>query len=71
MPAEVRTPTRIAEFWAMQMLQKTKSPDFLSAMASFVASGKKTSDPVPDNQLEARVSSLVALLSMTPDFQLK
>jgi uncharacterized protein (DUF1800 family) len=70
-PIEIKTPTQVAEYWTRRVLQKNKSTEFLSSMTTYVANGKKTDDPIPDNQFEARVSNLVALLSMTPDFQLK
>jgi hypothetical protein len=70
-PGDLKTPTQVSEFWTKRILQKNKSPEFLTSMATYVANGKKNDEPIPDNQFEGRVSSLVALLSMTPDFQLK
>ncbi len=70
-PGDLKTPTQVSEFWTKRILQKNKSPEFLASMATYVANGKKNDEPIPDNQFEGRVSNLIALLSMTPDFQLK
>lgn len=71
MPVELQSSTQVAEFWILRILQKNKSPEFISAMSDFLANGRPVSDPIPDRELDTRISNLIALLAMTPDFQLK
>jgi uncharacterized protein (DUF1800 family) len=71
MPPEIQSSSQIAAFWIDQLLQKTTSPEFLNLMTQYLANNKKANDALSPEEIDKRVPSLVALLTMTPSFQLK
>jgi len=71
MPPDIKTSKQVADFWVKRILLKNKSPEFLAVMADYIAGGKKSEDLIPESQFDNKIANLIALLTMTPDFQLK
>ena len=70
-PPEIKTFRDTSDYWVKRVLQTSKSPAFFDAMAEFLTNKNKPTDEVPERQFNERVGGLLALLAMTPDFQLK
>ncbi|HEY5748721.1 MAG TPA: DUF1800 domain-containing protein [Chryseolinea sp.] len=69
-PPGMDTPQDLSRFWIDRVLQKRKTPDFEQAMIDFLRGDGKADQPIPPDKLNNRLSGFIALLTMTPDFQL-
>lgn len=70
MPAGLDKPTDLTKYWIDRLLQKEMSPDFVNTMTGFLANKGNVNESIPKDKLDARLSGLISLLTMTPDFQL-
>ena len=71
MPPDLQNPSQIVPFWIERVLQKKTSPEFVESMTLHFANGKKVNEALSIGDIDKRIPSFVALLTMTPDFQLK
>lgn len=71
-PAHIRTPNEIADFWIDRILGRPMHPvENRSEIVDFLAQGFNADFDLPQEEFIERVPRAVALLLMTPDFQLR
>jgi len=70
MPAGMDKPADITNFWIEHILQKPMPAAFTETMISFLVNNGKADQPISQDKMNNKVSSLITLLTMTPDFQL-
>jgi uncharacterized protein (DUF1800 family) len=70
MPAGITKPTDVTNFWIERMLQRKKPDSFVNTMTNFLTNNGRADQPLPSDKINNRLSGLIALLTMTPDFQL-
>jgi uncharacterized protein (DUF1800 family) len=71
-PAHIRTPNEIADFWIDRILGRPMHPvENRAEIVDFLAQGFNADFDLPQEQFNERVPRAVALLLMTPDFQLR
>jgi hypothetical protein len=71
-PAHIRTPNEIADFWVDRILGHPMHPlENRSEIVDFLAQGFNADFDLPQEQFNERLPRAVALLLMTPDFQLR
>ncbi len=70
MPAGMDKPADVTRFWIERLLQKKKSEEFTNSMIGFLAGNATSDQPIPQDKMNNKLSGLIALLTMTPDFQL-
>ena len=71
MPGELTTISKIAEFWIDRILQRPIDSEFNDKMIRYLANGKSIDESLSATEIEKRVPAFIALLTMTPQFQLK
>jgi len=71
MPAEFKTLAEGVNFWTERILQRAKPEEYTDALSKYLARGKSANLAVSTADLEKIIPSLIGILSMTPDFQLK
>ncbi len=69
MPPGLDKPADLSRFWIDKLLQKQKPIEFIDAMTNFISNNGKEQS-ITSDKLNTRLSGLIALLTMTPDFQL-
>jgi len=69
MPPGLDKPADLSRFWIDKLLQKPKPIEFIDAMTNFISNNGKE-QTITSDKLNTRLSGLIALLTMTPDFQL-
>jgi uncharacterized protein (DUF1800 family) len=69
MPPEIKAPSEIASFWSEKLLRKKKSPEFIAILADQLANGKSKDTPLAEGDIGKRLPPMIALLTMSPDFQ--
>jgi uncharacterized protein (DUF1800 family) len=65
------TITESVKFWTEQILQRTKPDEFISAITSTLLKGKDSKIVASASEIKKSIPTLIAILTMTPDFQLK
>ena len=71
-PAHIRTPNEIADFWIDRILGRPMHPlENRSEIVDFLAQGFNADFDLPQEQFNEQLPRAVALLLMTPDFQLR
>ncbi len=69
MPASVRTPNAVVDFWVDRMLGRALPSEERTALVNFMAAGRNPDADLPDGELEDRPRFLVGLLLSSPSFQ--
>lgn len=72
MPPEITTSRQIVTFWVDRLLGQTVAEETFTWLLDFMAQGDDPDAPPEgddEDDLSARLSSLVALIGMTPEFQ--
>jgi uncharacterized protein (DUF1800 family) len=59
------------KFWTERILQRNKPDEFIKAICNTLAKGRNIDALVPSAEVEKSIPMLIAILTMTPDFQLK
>jgi uncharacterized protein (DUF1800 family) len=71
-PAHIRTPNGLGDFWINRVLGRPLHPaENRAEIVAFLAQGRNPDFDLTTEQFEERVPRMVALLLMTPDFQLR
>lgn len=71
-PAHIRTPNGLADFWIDRILGRPLHPaENRDEIVEFLAQGRNPDFDLNTELFEERVPRMVALLLMTPDFQLR
>ncbi|HLZ17642.1 MAG TPA: DUF1800 family protein, partial [Cyclobacteriaceae bacterium] len=68
---ELKTVKEIVTYWTGKILQRTKPDEYMDVLAKSVLKAKDLNSPVSSGDVEKRIPILIAILAMTPDFQLK
>jgi uncharacterized protein (DUF1800 family) len=72
MPADIRTPNAIADFWIQRLLGRPMHPaENRNEIVEFVAMGRNPDYDLPADLILERVPRMAALILMAPDFQLR
>lgn len=69
--SEVKTVNEAIRFWSQRILLREKPDEFIHTLGDSLAKGKANLSAVPAADVEKAIPPLIALLLMTPDFQLK
>jgi len=71
-PSDKRTPNDITDFWVNRILGRSMHPEEnRQAIVEFIAQGRNPDYDLPDDLRQERIPRMVALILMSPDFQLK
>jgi uncharacterized protein (DUF1800 family) len=71
MPETMQKPLEISSFWIDHIFQKPMPEEFSNIMLQHFANHKNPNEALSQDQIDKRLPSLIALLTMTPDFHLK
>ncbi len=69
MPATIRTPNAIADFWIARLLGRAMNAKDRQEIVDFIAQGRNADYDLPTEQINDRLPRMVALILMAPDFQ--
>jgi hypothetical protein len=69
MPASIRTPEAIVDFWAQRILGRGLPPLERDAIVQFMAYGRNPSYDLPAEDIADRLRFMVGLIFMAPSFQ--
>lgn len=73
-PAEVRSPVALADFWINRLLGHAMSTEGWEEVVDFMAQGRNPEFDLPldgDTAVQERLRSMVGLILMSPEFQLR
>jgi uncharacterized protein (DUF1800 family) len=71
-PSQYRTPVEIADHWISHILGRSMHPaENRQAIIDFMAQGRNPDYDLPDDLRNERIPRMVALILMSPDFQIK
>ncbi len=70
-PTDVRSPNALADFWIQRILGRSIAQEHRDQIASFIAQGRNPAYDLPPQQIEERLPSMVQLILMSPEFQLR
>ena len=71
-PADQRHPVRLVAFWAERLMPgRTLDPTLTASLAQALASDLPAGEPLDEETLAGRLPQLVALLLMSPDFNVR
>ncbi len=72
MPLALGTTTaEVVKFWTERILNRSKPEEYLDALSKYITKGKNVNGPISAADLDKAIPSLISILTMTPDFQLK
>lgn len=72
MPNTIKTPNAIADYWIDRLLGRAMHPaENRAEIVEFIAQGRNPDFALPDDDIAECLPRLAALLTMTPDFQLR
>jgi uncharacterized protein (DUF1800 family) len=72
MPANIRTPNAVADFWIARLLGRPMHPpENRTPIVEFIAQGRNPDFDLPQDLLVDRLPRMVELILMAPDFQLR
>lgn len=69
MPAGVKTPEAIVDYWAQRILGRSLPPTERAAIVQFMAYGRNPSHDLPAEDIAERLRFMVGLIFMAPAFQ--
>jgi uncharacterized protein (DUF1800 family) len=70
-PMGLTTPEQVAEFWTERILHKKMPSEFIGTVAGMLSSNKGVQKVFDPNDLKGNLNTMIALILMSPDFQLK
>jgi len=70
-PAESRTPNALADFWSKRILGRDLSSEHRQTVVDFIAQGRNPGFTLSQEQIAERLPSMVQLILMSPEFQLR
>lgn len=71
-PPTVRSPNALADFWISRVLGRALSPaENRTAIEEFIAQGRNPAYDLTTDQITERLPRMVALILLSPDFQLR
>ncbi len=68
-PAAIRTPQQLADFWITRLLGRDLPDAHRQVIIDFMAQGRNPTFPLPQDQLQDRLPSMIQLILMSPAFQ--
>jgi uncharacterized protein (DUF1800 family) len=69
MPNTVRTPRAIVEWWLVRCVQRPVADATMEGLIQFIAEGRSSDLPIPEDQVEDKLKFLAATIVMCPEFQ--
>jgi len=71
-PSEYRSPNELVDFWVNRVLGRPMHPTASrDVLVEFIAQGRNPDYDLTDSQIAERLKRMVALILMSPDFQLR
>ncbi len=70
-PAHVRTPNALADFWIQRILGRSMASEHRQTVVDFIAQGRNPAFDLSGEQIAERLPSMVQLILMSPEFQLR
>lgn len=71
-PANVRSPNALADYWINRILGRSMHPaENRAEIVEFLAQGRNPDFDLPQEEFTTRLPRMVAILLMSPDFQLR
>jgi hypothetical protein len=69
MPATVRTPSAIVDYWSRRLLGRLLPPEERGPILDLIAAGRNPDFDLPADQIAERLRHMVALICLSPSFQ--